>query len=165
MFSILKSSILNLVGGESLTCTFFGHREFAGDIKEMLTTTLSDLIILSGVDNFFVGNNGKFDRVVTETLRGLKKNYPHIRISTVSAYMPAGNSAEIFEDNVELIYPEGLELVPKRLAIVKRNEWMIEHSDVVVTYVTYVGGASKFEALAKKRKKKVLNIADMQKPL
>ena len=161
MSCIPSLSILNLKGGEMVTCTFFGHRDFSGDIKGALNETLRELIELSDADKFLVGNNGKFDRVVTEILRGLKKKYPHICVLVVLAYMPVGNNIEMFDDDVDLVYPEGLEFVPKRLAIVKRNEWMIEQSDVVVTYAISAGGAAKFKSLAEKKKKKVLNIADM----
>ena len=51
-----------------------------------------------------------------------------------------------------------LEKVPRRYAIVKRNEWMVDHSDTVVSYVTHGwGGAAKTLAYAKRRHKTILN--------
>ena len=39
------------------------------------------------------------------------------------------------------IYPP-LENVPKRLAIIKRNEWMVDHADVIVAYVLHDWGGA-----------------------
>lgn len=46
---------------------------------------------------------------------------------------------------------------PPKFAISKRNRWMIEHSDIVVTYVKYhFGGAAQWKVLAEKKGKKSL---------
>lgn len=67
------------------------------------------------------------------------------------------NVSKIFDD---AIYPD-LETVPKRLAIIKRNEWMINNSDFLIAYVDHDwGGAYKtLEYEEKRRKIKIINIA------
>ena len=58
------------------------------------------------------------------------------------------------------ILPEGIETVPKRFAISWRNKWMIQQSDIVVTYVTHaLGGASQFKDIAKRKGKFILELA------
>ena len=58
------------------------------------------------------------------------------------------------------VYPP-IEQVPKRLAILKRNEWMIDNSDVVVAFVKQdFGGAYKALEYARRRKKAIVNIAE-----
>ena len=56
-------------------------------------------------------------------------------------------------------YAEGLELVPRRFAIPKRNHWMFSRSDTVVTHVLYPASNS-FEAKAKAERqgKRVINV-------
>ena len=50
-------------------------------------------------------------------------------------------------------YPP-LEKVPRRYAIVKRNEWMVHESDVVISGVTHNwGGAAKTLEFAQKKRK------------
>ena len=57
------------------------------------------------------------------------------------------------------MYPNGLEKVPQRFAIDRRNRMMIDWSDIVVTFVCYsVGGAAKYKEIAEKKGKKVLNL-------
>ena len=76
--------------------------------------------------------------------------------------MPDNANQSALTDPMETIYPEGLECVHPRYAISWRNKWMIQESDVVVTYVAHSwGGAAKFEQLARKKKKRVINIASL----
>ena len=44
-------------------CTFFGHRDCYGLQEEILWEALEKLVAL-GVDQFYVGNQGGFDRMV-----------------------------------------------------------------------------------------------------
>ncbi|MEE1280074.1 MAG: hypothetical protein UHH95_04500 [Oscillospiraceae bacterium] len=49
-----------------------------------------------------------------------------------------------YTDYTDTIYPDGLEGVPPNYAISRRNMWMIDNADYVVTYVKYiVGGAAR----------------------
>lgn len=38
-------------------------------------------------------------------------------------------------------YPPGMERVPRRLAILKANRYMVDHSDCIVAYVRHPGNA------------------------
>ena len=49
-----------------------------------------------------------------------------------------------------------------RYAISWRNKWMIRESDVVITYITHSwGGAAQFAEMAKKKRKRIINVAEM----
>lgn len=138
-----------------MTVTFFGHSDAPDTLRDKLKDVMIDLITNRGADLFYVGNNGNFDRLALSMLKELKNIYSYIEYRVVLAYLPTANSAELA--NTE--YPEGIELVPKRFAICFRNKWMIEQSDVVVTYVVHsYGGAAKFAELARKKEKTVWNI-------
>lgn len=137
-------------------CTFFGHRNTPKEIEPMLRSTLIDLIEHAGVGCFYVGNNGGFDRMVIGNLRALQKEYPQIRYTVVLAYMPSGKEEQ---DDFNTVYPEGLEQVPPRYAIDRRNRWMIDWSEYVITYVAHSrGGAEKFKKLAEHKGKRVINL-------
>ena len=64
-------------------------------------------------------------------------------------------------DEPETLFPDGIESVPRRVAISYRNKWMIKRSDYVVTYVTthIASGAAQFKELAEKQGKNVINIS------
>ncbi len=58
------------------------------------------------------------------------------------------------------IYPP-IENTPPRFAILKRNEWMMTNADVIIAYVTHnYGGAYKSLEVAKRKKKKIINICE-----
>lgn len=139
------------------TCTFFGHSDCPEAVYPVLKEAIRNLINETGVSDFFVGNNGRFDSLVTRVLKEMANENPHIRFSVVLAYLP--------KENIEnSIYPEGLESVPKRFCIDKRNRWMLNKADYVICFVTRnIGGAYKFSDLAMKQKKSVINIADVYK--
>lgn len=97
--------------------------------------------------------------MVKKELKQLTVIYPHIKYSVVLAYIPGKRDEFDITDYSDTIYPDGLERVPLRFAIDKRNRMMIEWSDIVVTYVCYSGGgAAQFKELAEKRKKIVINL-------
>ena len=136
-------------------CTFFGHRDCPETIKPKLKETLIDLITNHGIDTFYVGNHGHFDAYVRSTLKELQQVYPHIRYAVVLAYLP-GKKSE-YEDLSDTILPEGIESVPPRFAISWRNNWMLKHSDYVVTYIAHShGGAYQFVEKAQRQKKEII---------
>lgn len=140
-------------------CTFFGHRNTPDEIRPLLHKTLIELIEKQGVDTFYVGDQGNFDHMVKKELKKLTAIYPHIRYFVVLAYMPRKRRALDVADYSDTIYPDGLENVPRRFAIDRRNRMMVEWSDIVVTYVCYsVGGAAKFKEFAEKKKKIIINL-------
>ena len=131
-----------------MVCTFFGHKDTPKEIEPTLRSTLIDLIENKKVNVFYVGNNGNFDTMVRRQLEDLSQLYA-ITYSVVLAYLPTEKNK--YDDLTNTIYPEVIETVPKRFAISWRNKWMIQQSDIVVTYVTHnFGGAAKFKALAEK---------------
>ena len=135
-------------------CTFFGHRECFGLDGRVLQQVIENLIS-KGVDTFYVGNQGQFDSAVYGCLKQLEKEYPHIRVCVVLAYLPIEKNE--YDDMTDTMYPE-IEGHPK-FAIERRNHWMIDHSDFLLCYINHTwGGAYKFTRLAKQRGKTVINI-------
>ena len=125
-----------------MVCTFFGHKDTPKEIEPTLRSTLIDLIENKNVNVFYVGNNGNFDTMVRRQLEDLSR-ISLITYIVVLAYLPTEKNK--YDNLTNTIYPEGLETVTKRFAISWRNKWMIQQSDIVVTYVTHTyGGASQF---------------------
>ena len=141
-----------------MTVTFFGHKDTPKEIEPTLRSTLIDLIENKNVTVFYVGNNGNFDTMVRRQLEDLSNTYS-ITYNVVLAYLPAKKSE--YDDYTNTILPEGIETVHKRFAISWRNKWMIQQSDVVVTYVTHnFGGAAQFKAMAERQGKTVIELSE-----
>ncbi len=135
-------------------CTFFGHQDCPSEAKERLYIETEKLITEKSVTKFYIGNHGNFDRLATNTVKDLQIKYPHIQYHIVLAYLTSKDSID------NSIYPEGLELIPKRFVISKRNEWMIANSDFVICYVNRsYGGAVQFMQKAIQKNKPIINIA------
>ena len=138
-------------------CTFFGHRECPDLIKTQLREVLIDLITNHNVDTFYVGNQGRFDAIVRSVLRDLKIEYPRMNYAVVLAYMP-GKQTE-YDDYTDTMLPEGIEAVHPRYAISWRNNWMLQQSDYVVTYITHSwGGAAQCVLKAERQGKAIINL-------
>lgn len=137
-------------------CTFFGHKD-APKIEPNFRSTLMDLIENKNVNVFYVGNNGNFDTMVRRQLEDLSQTYP-IAYSVVLAYLPTETNN--YDNLTNTIYPEGFETIPKRFAISWRNKWMIQQSDVVVTYVTHnFSGAWQFKIVTEQMRKRVIELS------
>lgn len=137
-----------------MVCTFFGHRDCPSSVFPRLKKAIEDLIIYKNVKTFYVGCNGNFDLYVYKALKELKKKYIHIDYFVILAYIPVKHL-----DYEKTILPNGIENVPKRFAISYRNEWMLNNSDFVITYITHsYGGAAQFAQKAQKKKKICINL-------
>lgn len=135
-----------------MTVTFIGHSNTPDEIQESLEKVLIDLIETDNAIQFYVGNHGNFDLIVKNTLYKLKNVYPHISFSVVPAYKPV-NKANY------TLFPEILENTHPKYAIIKRNQWMIEQSDTVITYVKNTNGRSvRFKEYAEKKGKRIVNL-------
>ncbi|MBR2489763.1 MAG: hypothetical protein IKB45_04745 [Clostridia bacterium] len=145
------------------TCTFFGHKDTPKEIEPILVSTLIDLIENKNVGFFYVGNHGNFDFLVRKNLKLLKIDFPHIDYAVVLSYIPLLKNMLPEEDYSDTIFFDGLENVPPKFAINKRNMWMLNKSDYVVTYVErIVGGAAQFKAHAQKKGKIVIELSDIK---
>ena len=148
-------------------CTFFGHRDVPQPTAFILKKVLADLIQHKNITTFYVGNHGKFDFMVRDTLKKLKIIYPHINYAVILAYMPSKKHPLMHQDSSDTVFPVELTNIPPKYAIIKRNQWMLKQSDYVVVYVTHAwGGAAQWKASAEKEGKIIINLADVQqKPI
>ena len=137
------------------TVTFFGHSDAPKRIEPTLRLALVDLIEKKNSNLFYVGNQGNFDAMVRRQLEDLAQTYP-ITYKIVLAYMPGKND----EPDEHTVLPEGLETVPRRFAISRRNKWMLDQADTVVTYVTHPSsGAYQMKETAIEKGKTVIELS------
>ncbi len=136
-------------------CTFFGHRDCYALDTEKINSAIEKLIG-QGIDTFYVGNQGDFDVAVRKCLKALCVKYSHIRYAVVLAYLPTQKDGRDFSDTM---YPEGLEAVPPKFAIERRNRWLIAQASHCLCWIDRTwGGAYKFAKLAKHRSLTVINL-------
>ena len=96
-----------------------------------------------------------------ELLRELERSRG-IRYEVVLAALPKQTDTAL--EKHPALLPEGIENAPPRFAIDARNRWMVDRSDIVVTYVKRpFGGAAKFKELAEKKNKTVIELSNRSK--
>ncbi len=135
--------------------TFCGHKELY-DEKEVRAwlERVTENLIVNGAETFYLGGYGAFDRLAASVLAEQKRRYPHIELVLILPYL---NRRKDISPCDSSLYPP-LESVPKKFAIVQRNRWMVEQSDVVVSYVLHSwGGAAMTLEYAKQKKKRIIS--------
>ena len=146
-------------------CTCFGHRETYKDFSRVLSELLEDLILNQGVVEFWTGGMGNFDGSFSAAVRGLKRKYPDIKLILIKPYFSneLNTNKEYYEYTYDdVVIPDVLVGVHPKSAITKRNRWMVENSDFIVTYVRRDhGGAFEAKKYAAKLDKVIFETNDM----
>lgn len=134
--------------------TFCGHRDVFDPeaVGARLNETVEELI-REGADCFYLSGYGQFDALAAAAVRKQKERYLEIRSVLVLPYLDRSFAASDYD---ETVYPP-LENVPKRYAISRRNEYMIDRSDVVIAFVTHnFGGAYNSLYYAQRKQKRII---------
>ena len=144
------------------SCFFIGHREADERLLPILTAAIERLITEEQVLFFYVGGYGGFDRIAATAIKRMKLQHPEITLMLVLPYHPAERPIETPYGFDGTYYPEGLEKVPRRYAIVRANEIMARQSDWLISYVRH--GASNSRRIleyAQKQGTACININDL----
>ena len=141
-----------------LSCCFAGHTHewHCLNLEDKIKKEVIKLI-KKGVTTFYDGYHGAFDLISSEIVWNLKKVYPNIKlIKVLSSYNPKQKHHTKYDD---IIYPN-LENYYHKQRIIKRNEWIIEHSDFLICHIEYThnSGAYKTYSYAKKLNKHIICI-------
>ena len=136
------------------TCFFIGSRHTPSRIQPQLAEAVDKHIIEYGFTSFTVGHYGSFDSLVIGVLNEAKKQYSHIKLYLLAPYA-LNQNREAPEGFDGTFYPEGLEKVPMRYAIVQANRYMVQNSDYLISYPG-VGNSRKIVEYAQGREKKGL---------
>ena len=151
-----------------MTIAFAGHSFISSNnmVKEMVKDQIRNNIIDNNLVTCYLGGYGNFDEICARACRELKQEYGTIEIVYVTPYISLSEQTKIKEMQCcglfdTSIYPP-IENVPPRFAILKRNEWMMTNADLIIAYVNHnYGGAYKSLQVAKRKKKKIINIYDL----
>lgn len=138
-------------------CFFIGHRDTPDSILPELDRAIERCITEGGIRSFIVGQYGNFDRLAAHALREAKKRHPDISLFLLIPYHPADRPVEAPPGFDGTYYPEGMESVPKKLAIVRANRFMADHCDCLIAYSRHpASNARELLEYARKRERKGL---------
>lgn len=141
-------------------CFFIGHRDAPSTILRQLENAIYLGIAQYGISEFVVGQYGNFDRMAAATIKKLKQASNQLSLLLLLPYHPSGRPVELPAGFDNSIYPKGLELVSKKLAIIHANRKIIVFCDLIIAYANGSGNACSFVDYAKKRSVPVVNLAE-----
>ena len=133
------------------TCFFIGHRDAPDTVKEELADEVERHIAEYGVTEFVVGGYGKFDAMAESAVLDAKKRCPKVALHRLLPYYRHDRPVELPEGYDGTFYPPDMEKVPKRVAIVRANHYMVDHSDFLIAYVRHFGNTRDLVEYAEKR--------------
>lgn len=121
------------------SCFFIGHREASVEILPALRDAVEQHIVEYGVTEFIVGHYGGFDRMAARAVIDAKVRHPEITLSMLIPYHPAERTVDLSPGFDNTFYPPDMEKVPRRLAIIRANRYVVDHVDHLIAYVWHPG--------------------------
>lgn len=145
------------------TCFFIGHRETSERVLPALAQEVERHIIECGVTEFVVGHYGGFDRLAASAVQDAKQRRPEVTLTLLLPYHPVERPISTPKGFDRTLYPPDMETVPKRLAIVRANRWMLCHSDYLIAYVSHPSAGSRevLEAALRRQKRGLIRVTNL----
>lgn len=147
------------------SCFFIGHREASYEIFPGLKEAVEKHIAEYGVTEFIVGHYGGFDRLAAKAVIAAKQMHPEITLSLLLPYHPAERPIEKPEGFDNTYYPPGMEKVPRKIAIVRANRYIVDHVDYLIAYAWHPASNAKslVEYTQKREKKGLIAVTVLKK--
>ena len=145
------------------SCFFIGHREVPNGIYDSLLAAIEEHIERYGVREFIVGQYGGFDRLSASAVIEAKKCHREIKLTLLLPYHPAERKPTVPDGFDDTLYPDNMEKVPRKIAIVRANRYVVDHVDYLIAYVCHpASNAKKLLEYAKRREaKEMISICNL----
>ena len=141
------------------SCFFIGHRDTPATVYSALSQAVEAHITDLGATRFIVGSYGAFDRMAARVVCEAKLRHPHITLTLLLPYHPSERPITLPTGFDQTYYPEGMETVPRRLAIVQANRFTVALSDFLIAYAWQPGSnALRLVEYAQKKGTAVTNL-------
>ena len=149
-----------------MVISFIGHRSLQNGERLLKMIEKTILENTNGNEHivFLCGGYGDFDDLSAHVCRSIKSKRQNCELVFVTPYITVAQQ-EKMKQLVSMglydstVYPP-LENVPHKFAIAKRNEWMIDQSDLIIACVAHsFGGAYQGLRYARRKEKHIINLA------
>ncbi len=143
-------------------CCGFGHRDLLVDMKNELIAVINELIISENINIFLTGGMGDFDAQFSAAVRSCKVQNENVKLILIKPYFSneLNINKKYYEENYDdILIPIELAGCYYKSAITKRNRWMAEQSQIVLSGVSRdFGGAYDTIKYAEKAGKRIIEI-------
>ena len=140
---------------DTKNCFFIVHREASEEIYPALYAAVEQHNVEHSDTEFIAGHYGEFDRLVASAVKEAKRFYPEVKLILLLPYHPAERSISTPDGFDGTFYPPGMESVPRKIAIVRVNRYVVDHVDYLIAYAWHpASNARELVEYAKRRVKK-----------
>lgn len=142
------------------SCFFIGHREASEEIYPALYAAVEQHIVEYGVTEFIVGHYGGFDRLAASAVKEAKHFHPEVKLTLLLPYHPAERPIPTPDGFNSTFYPPGMESVPRKVAIVRANRYVVNHVDYLIAYAWHPASNARelVEYVQKRQQKRGIQI-------
>lgn len=143
-------------------CCGFGHRDCYVNVKEQLREVIERLINEQDITIFLTGGMGEFDSEFSAAVRTCKSCSSKVKLVLVKPYFSneLNTNKEYYEYYYDdIIIPDIIAGSHYKSAITKRNRWMVDRCDAILSGVyRESGGAYDAIKYAKRKEKPVIEL-------
>lgn len=150
-----------MIGMDYKVCFLFGQSTAPAAVVELVEKAAERHYLELGIRTFVIGSRGNFDSYGAAAIKRLKKKYADIMLQLLLAYHPSERSVAL-SDGFDSSYYPPLETVPRRLAIIKANQYMVDCADSIICYANSVGNSRKVFEYAMRRRAGEIEIENLR---
>ena len=145
------------------SCFFIGHREESEEIYADLRAAVEQHIVEFGITEFIVGQYGGFDKLAARAVIDAKKTHPEVILTLILPYHPAERPIEVPQGFDGTYYPPDMERVPRRVAIVRANRYMVDQVDYLIAYAWHPASNARELVEYAKANVKILRVTEISR--
>ena len=149
---------------EEKTCFFIGSHLASDALSPQLDPAIERHIAEYGVTEFLVGRYGRFDQLAAEALPRAKERHPGIRLRLLIPYHPAQRPVDVPSGFDGTYYPEGMETVPKRLAILRAGQMAAGESGYLIASPGFGGSRTITDYALRREKRGLIQVTLLKAP-
>ena len=137
------------------------RKKFIQHCMRLLSSTLLNM----ASQEFIVGHYGGFDRLAASAVKEAKRFYPEVKLTLLLPYHPAERPIPTPNGFDGTFYPPGMEGVPRKVAIVRANRYVVDHVDYLIAYAWHpASNARELVEYARKRQRNLCFSITLIKP-
>ena len=142
------------------SCFLIGSHLSPDALSPLLDEAIERHIAEYGVTEFLV----RFDQLAAEALRRAKERHPGIRLRLLIPYHPAQRPVDVPSGFDGTYYPEGMETVPKRLAILRAGQMAAGESGYLIASPGFGGSRTITDYALRREKRGLIQVTLLKAP-
>ena len=142
-----------------MICALIGDQTIRNLNEERLELRLRTLIEQEHVSAFVLGYFGPFEQLALRVIRRLQQDYPLLDYTVILCGLRKERPAEPELDYLHTLYPQGIWLLPQRLGLSGKYQYLASAADVAAVFGNDTARVPANRLCQATRKKKLYHLA------